>query len=100
MGAIYRERIEYPEELVLLRIPKELLGAPLEVTLTPTGGASTVSVDTEWDAEYRRTHDVHPSWTPEELALLHEVAGSMPELEEVAYDPEDETGERDWNSLD
>lgn len=100
MGATYRERIEKPEELVLLRVPKELQGAPLEVTLAPGVEAPSIAVDLEWDAEYRRTHAVHPSWSPEDLALLHELAGSMPEIEEVTFDPSVPDGGLDWHLLD
>lgn len=100
MGVLYRERIEHPEEVVLLRIPKELQGAPLEVTLAPSEAVAPITVDAEWDTEYRRTHEVHPSWTPEDLALLHGVAGSMPELEEVNFDPNEPNRELDWHLLD
>lgn len=100
MGVVYRERIENPEDVVLIRVPKELQGAPLEVMMSPLPEAPVVEVDLEWDAEYRRTHDVHPSWTPELLKILHDAAGSMPGLERGDQYGDEEIGERDWHLLE
>jgi len=87
---VHRQMIESAPESIVLRIPRELQGVTVEVTISAANE----------EVAPVASRGIHPGWTPEMLEALHKAAGSMPGLEKVYESPQNEAGERDWHLLD